>query len=695
MKKNILVAGILFSSLFSVAQVDRSERPTAGTAPQININDSEVFTTSNGITVILSENHKLPKVSIRLVTGSDPMQEGPKAGLSTVAGQLIMSGTAKRSKDQLDNEIDYIGASLSADATSLSLSCLTKHLPKGLDLMTDVLYNANFPQSEFERIIKQNESGLLSAKSSPDQMANNAVRKINFPNGHPYGEIMTEKSLASITKADVENYFKKVFTPDGAYLVIVGDITKAQATELVEKHFTAWKGDKKYKANLGDGAFGKGNRVIFVKKPGAVQSLVTITFPVKMKPGEANQIPLTVTNGILGGGGFGTRMMQNLREDKAYTYGCYSRIEFTDNGSWFTVSGNFRNEVTDSAITQILFELDRITNEYVKDDELNLTKSSMAGGFARSLESPSTIARFALNIIQNNLPKDYYKTYLKKLAAVDKEAVLLMAQTYLTAKNCNIIVVGNEEILEKLKQFDADGKIELVDAFGNPVQDMKKADISKEDLIEKYILTNTLSSNMKEAQKKIAKVKSVKQVMELKTQQVPAALTMTSYFVAPNKESMKLEMQGMLLQKQYFDGKTGGSMNMQTGKKDLTAEEIEKKQKGGGLFPEMNFAKNGINHELLGIENQNGTDMYVLKIVEGENTTFEYFDTKNFQKLKTVSIAKQDGQVVETSRTYSDYKEVKGLLFPHSNTLMMGEIGLNGKTISIEINGKVDAGAFQ
>jgi len=115
--------------------------------------------------------------------------------------------------------------------------------------------------------------------------------------------------------------------------------------------------------------------------------------------------------------------------------------------------------------------LDKITNGYVSDEELNLTKSSMAGGFARSLERPQTIARFALNIIKNNLNKDYYQTYLKRLEAVNKEDILTMAQTYFTAKNCNIVVVGNEEILDRLKQFDTDGKIELLDAFGNDKED--------------------------------------------------------------------------------------------------------------------------------------------------------------------------------------------------------------------------------
>lgn len=695
MKKIILSGALVLIASASFAQLDRSIRPKAGTPPTINIKDSEVFTTENGIQVILSENHKLPKVSIRLVTGSDPMSEGAKAGLSDVAGQLIMSGTSNRTKDQLDSEVDYIGATLTADRESMYLSCLTKHLDKGLTLMTDVLYNANFPESEFARIKKQNESALMSAKSSPDAMASNAERKANFPKGHPYGEIMTEATLAAITKNDVESYFKKVFTPHGSYLVIVGDVNKAQATELVNKYFASWKGGESYKAEVGEGQFNKGNRVIFVKKPGAVQSVVTVTFPVKLKPGQKDQIPFNVTNGILGGGGFGTRLMQNLREDKAYTYGCYSSLDITNHGSWFSASGNFRNEITDSAITQILYEVEHLGESYAEDSELSLTKSAMAGSFARSLEDPQTIARFALNIIRNKLPKDYYQTYLQKLDAVDKDAVLEMAQTFLTAKNCNIIVVGNEEILPRLKAFDSDGKIEMFDAFGNEVKETKKADISKEKLIEKYIFASTETTSMKAAMKKIKKIKSVKQVMEMTSAQIPVPMSMTTYFVSPDKEAMKIEAQGMLIQKEYFDGKTGASVNMQTGKKDLTAEEIAKKKKSAGLFPELTYATSGVQYDLIGIEDLDGAEVYVLKIVDGESQTFDYFDAKTFQKKKSVSIQKEDGEVVEASRTFGDYKTVEGIQFPHKVSMMMGELGLDAKVTKIEVNGAIEETAFK
>lgn len=690
MKKYILTIGVLLPALLFGQAIDRSVVPTAGKAPEINIKDSEVFTTANGITVVLSENHKLPRVSFSLSMGADPVLLGVKAGLSDITGELILSGTTNRSKDQLDNEKDYIGASIYASSSSLGLSCLTKHLDKGLSLMSDVLLNANFPQSEFDRVKKQTESALLSAKSDPETMANNAESKANFPKGHPYSEVMTEATLNNITLQDVKEYYKLIFTPEGSYLVIVGDITKAEATAMIDKYFATWKGGKKYTQEIIPANSNKGNRVIFVKKPGAVQSVVSVSFPINMKPGDKNQIPLNVLNGILGGGGFGTRLMANLREDKAYTYGCYSSLNITEDGSWLSASGNFRNDVTDSAITQILFELDNITNGYVKDEELNLTKMTMAGSFARSLESPQTIARFALNIIKNKLSKDYYQTYLKKLEAVTKEDVLTMAQTYYNSKNCNIVVVGNEEVLSKLKQFDADGVIEMLDAYGEEVKEMKRADLSKEILIEKYILATTQSDNIKTATKKLSKIKTYQEVTEFKSEQVPFPLKSTKVWSTPSTEANKFEGQGMIFERSYFDGKMGVKNSMQGGKSELTAEEVAAQNKMSGLIPELNYVKNAVQYNLLGIEVQNDKLYYVLKVDDGKSQSFDYFDKQTFMKVKSIKIETDENGTNESTIIYGDHKEYNGILFPQSITMNAGGMVLNGKVISTIINGKVD-----
>src|SRR5690606_37716497 len=154
---------------------------------------------------------------------------------------------------------------------------------------------------------------------------------------------------------------------------------------------------------------------------------------------------------------FGTRFMQNLREDKAYTYGAYSQYATNEYGSYFAASGDFRNAVTDSAITQFVYELTRITEGKVTADELAQTKAMMTGRFARSLQDAETYADFAYNIFKYSLPADYYKTYLQKLEAISEDDVLAISKKFINPKNLFIIVVGNEEVLDKLKQFDADG----------------------------------------------------------------------------------------------------------------------------------------------------------------------------------------------------------------------------------------------
>ncbi|MDP4596758.1 MAG: insulinase family protein [Crocinitomicaceae bacterium] len=685
----LLLILILTNSVF--AQLDRSQRPAAAAAQKINIPASQVFTTSNGVTVILSENHKIPKVSIEMSLGATPRLEGEKAGLSDLAGSLLMSGTSTRSKDQLDREIDFIGANLSASASSMYLSCLTKHLDKGLELMTDVLYNASFPESEVERIRKQNLSGLQSTKADAGEMASNATRAVNFP-GHPLGEIMTEASLQNITREDLLRYYKTTFTPQGSYLVVVGDITRAQTEALVTRYFSTWQGAPAYQSELGKGQFDKGNRVIFVKKPGAVQSVVYVTFPIDMRAGHKDQLAMNVLNGILGGGGFGTRLMQNLREDKAFTYGCYSSLNITENGSWMSAGGNFKNAVTDSAITEILKEFAGIINAQVTDEELSLTKNNMAGGFARSLERPQTVARFALNTIKQKLAPDYYQNYLQQLEAITKEDVLRVAQQYFTAKNCHIIVVGNEEILPKLLVFDTDGKIEKLDAFGAPIKETKSADITADQLIEAYAMALTGTTSQKALLKKLKTVKSYSRESEMSSAQIPFVLTSTDYFWNGGNEASKMEMPGMVLQKSYFDGNSGYTFSMQGGREDLTAAEIAAKQKASGFIPELNYKAKGMDYAIKGIELIDGQECYVLYTNDGLAENYDYYSKQTFMKLRSTNIRKMDEEIVETTTNFSDYKVVDGFQFAHAFSMSVGKMTLTGVVKNISVNPKLAIG---
>ena len=693
--KNFIIGLCLISPSILFGQLDRSIKPKAGIAPTINIKDSEVFKTSNGITVILSENHKLPRVTFDLVMGSTPKAYNKLAGLSDVAGSLILSGTKNRTKDEIDGEIDYIGASLNADNNSISMSCLTKHMDKGLSVMSDVLMNVNFPEDEVNRIIKQFESSLISAKSDGGTIAKNVMSKVIYPMGHPYGEVMTEATLSNINRTAIVDYYNDVFTPNGSYLVVIGDITKAEVEKAVNNYFSEWTGGNIYNTMLTSNKLNDGNRVFFVNKPGAVQSVVYISFPIDIKAGHEDYLKLKVLNGILGGGGFGTRLMQNLREDKAYTYGCYSSLNVNQNGSYLSAGGNFRNEVTDSAITQILFEIEKLITEDVLQSELSLTKSSMAGGFARSLESPATVARFALSIIKDDLPKDYYQTYLQKLDAVSISDLKMVAKKYFTSTKANIIVVGNEEVVEKLKAFDSDKKIEKLDAFANEVVDRIPADISAEELLSKYTSVIADGSEGKALAKKMKKTKSYEEVIEYTMEQMPFPMTSTKVWMKPSFEGTKMEGNGMAFQKSYFDGTTGAEWNMQTGSKTMTDEAISSKKKSFGIIPEMNYSLSGMNFELIGIENFNGKACYVLKLDDGDSETYDYFDKETFYKVQTISIKTVEGETQESTIGYSNYKVFGGFLFPTNINVSIGEMNLSGTLKSMTINAKVDISKFK
>ncbi len=694
MKKYIIALGLFVPTLL-FGQIDRSIRPQAAPAPAINIKDSKVFTTDNGITVILSENHKIPRVSYNLVMGSDPMLERGKTGLSNITGTLMMSGTSNRSKDELDNEIDNIGATLKADNNSIYMSSLTKHMTKGLALMSDILMNADFPQSEVDRIITQNESNLTSTKSDAGSMASNATSVANFPKGHPYGEIMTFESLANIDQGSIIEYYRTMYSPQGSYLVVVGDITIEETKKMVETYFASWTGKEAYKEDWGTGQFNKGNRVLFVQKPGAVQSVVYVSFPMNITPSHPDYLKLKVLNNILGAGGFASRLMQNLREDKAYTYGCYSKMSVTEDGSWFSAGGNFRNEVTDSAITQILYELDRIIDDYVTDKELDVAKSSMSGSFGRSLERPSTVARFALNIIRYNLPKDYYQTYLKQLDIITKQDLLDVAQKYWTGTNCNIVVVGNEEVVASLEKFDSDGEIEELDAFGNKVVEKIPSDLTADEIIENYLAAVIPNVKAKKRKKIFKKIKSMEVVLEMTSAEIPFPIISKSAWMAPNINAQLTEGRGMVFSSSYSDGTTGQRQAMGAGKSEMTADEITANSKSMGIIPEYSYATSGMKYEVIGIEKFDKKECYVLKSNDGKSVTFDYFDRTTFMKLGSMSIETEGEETQQATQTYENYVEMNGVYFPTVIKIATGQANLKGKVISRTINGEIDFAPYK
>ena len=241
MKRISFIILFALSVVTGFAQLDRSQAPKAGPATKLNLGDYTKFELKNGLKVIVVENHKHPVISYSLSLDIDPIYEGDKAGYSSFTGELLRAGTENRTKSQIDEEIDFIGASLNTTASGIYARSLKKHQDELLDLMTDVLYHPLFPQEELDKQIKQALSGLKVQKDEPRAITSNITSALMFGKESAYGEISSEETIQNVTIDDCKTYYNSYFKPNVAYLVIVGDVTVKEAKKTVKKYFGSWE----------------------------------------------------------------------------------------------------------------------------------------------------------------------------------------------------------------------------------------------------------------------------------------------------------------------------------------------------------------------------------------------------------------------------------------------------------------------
>ena len=642
----------------------RAKAPEAGEAPKIQIGKAETFSLENGLKVILVENHKLPIVSYRVFVNYDPVLEKDAAGYLQLFGELLSTGTKIRTKSQINSEIDFIGASLNSSSHGVSGSCLKKYSPKLLTIMSDVLMNPTFPQEELDKAKVRAESDLASQKDDANSIAGNVSSILRYGKDHPYGEIMTEESLEKIDLNRIKNHYNIYFKPNISYLVITGDIDRELAEKYARQYFGKWtKGDVP-QHNYGIPRPPEKTEVDFVNKPGAVQSVINITYPVDLQPGSPDVIRSRIANTILGGY-FNSRVNANLREGHGWTYGARTSLNSDELVGSFTGSASVRNEVTDSSLTEFIKEMRRLSTEKVDNEELQVVKNVIAGNFSQSLETAGTVANFALSIARYNLPTDYYEQYLTVLQSVTPEEVQLMAKKYINPDKAHIVVVGNrDEVADKLKQFAADGKVKHFDAFGNPVTVNKQAlpkDLTALDVINDYI-------NAIGGEEKIASIKEL--YREASMQVRGPEFSVVTWQKGNTKFAVEMSMNGQVMNKMvYADGK--GSQIAMGQSEDLEGEGLGDAKEQAMFVKELAFKNSGYKLELKGIEEVNGSNAYVISVErpDGKKST-EYFDTKTSLKVREVSSATgMDGNPTVQTEDLSDYKPVNGVLMPHATSV--------------------------
>lgn len=691
--KKIIFASLAFlycSIAFSQAQIDRTKQPTAGSAPKIKFSDPEQFTLPNGLTVLVVENHKLPKVSASLVTNIGPIKEGKKVGSLSLMGSMLNEGTKNLSKAQFDEKVDLMGAQVSLNSGGGQASALTRYFESSVLLMADALLHPAMTLESFDKLKTNRIAGLKASEKDAKTISSRVVNALAYGKETAKGEFETIADIEALTLDDINDAYKNYLSPANGILTFVGDITLAQAKTLATKAFGSWIG-KKIPLSIDVLAQNSQETEIdLVDLPSAVQSEISLVSLIENPYSSPDYHALVLANQILGGGAE-SKLFMNLREKHGFTYGSYSRVGSGLYQTLFNAGASVRNDKVDSAVAEIINEVNNMRAGKINDEEIAIAKAVYNGSFARQMENPQTPAIYASTILINKLPKDYYRTFLQKINAVTAADIARVAQKYFNDKKARIVVVGKASVtkpgLEKLGY-----PLKTYDAFASAVTNSHEAapvvvdkNLTGQSVIDKYIA----ALGGKDA---VAKVKSLSSDISMSIN--GQTLTGIMKNAAPNKFLMQLGMNGMTVVKRAFNG-TDGYEEQMGQKKNMDADEIKIFSDVKGVIPQLFYSESGFKISPPVIEKVNGEDAYKIVLTKPSgNTATEFYSVNSGLLLKEESVVKAMGQEIPQTTEYGNYTTTAGIKFPSEMTQTMSGQSFTIKSSNYKVNEDVSDSDF-
>lgn len=678
MKKifNIIIC-LLPLSAFS-QQIDRSKAPTPGKAPIIQVANPVKFTLPNGLKVFVVKNTKLPRVIANLNFDVDGFKEGDKAGLAEMAGQLLKRGTTTKTKEQLDEAVEYLGGSLSTSSTSATVGSLKTNFPAIFALMSEVVLHPALNAQELEKLRKQAISAIESNKDDANAIAGNVVKKLVYGPDHAFGEVLTVKTVNAVKVEDVKAFINNYWKPNIASLIFVGDIEPEAARKLAEKYFGAWQKGTIPTTQFEKSAAPSKTYVAIVDRPSAVQSVVTIAAPIQLVKGDPNDIAANVMNNILGGS-FSGRLFNNLREQHGFTYGAYSSLQTNKYVGIFSAETSVRNEKTDSAIQETIFEINKIRSEKASEDELTRMKNYLSGGFARALEDPSTVANFALNIEKYHLPADYYQKYLTKLSAVNTDQVKEVANNLFDPAHMHIVVVGDaKQIAKGLEKY---GELKYFDIEGNEIAAPKEVKADASLTVDVLVNKTVEAMGGKSA---IEKIKDVQ--LTGKVGVMGQSIDVVQKIVQPGSAVMLMSMGGMVISKQaVVDGKY--EVSQQGMQAPITDDLKEGLDESAYVVPELMYQQKGYKLTIVGIEKVEGKDAIDVELTAPSGKkSHRFYDKETYLLVKTTKVEKGPQGPVTQQQYYKNYQKVDGVAFAKEAVMDLGQFKMNLNFETIKVN---------
>lgn len=450
----------------------RTEMPTPGAASDLKLPAVQERTLNNGLKILLAERHETPIVNFWLdVDAGYAADQFAAPGTARLTTSLLTSGTKTRTALEINDEIQNLGAQLNAgsnlDLCTVFLSAFKPALDDSLALYADVILNPSFPEADFERQKALQLSAIANEKATPLQMALRALPPILFGAGHAYGMPLTgsgtEESVAALQRDDVANFHRDWFRPSNATLIIVGDTTMDEIAPRMENLFASWTGPAARSKQAPRAPLPSKPTLYVVNKPDAQQSVV-IAGTIAPPPSDSNEVTLETMNNIFGGT-FGARLNMNLREEKHWTYGAASVLYGARAQRPFLSYASVQGDKTADTIREILGELNGMLGERpVTEEELEKVKQQQTLELPGSNETMRDIGNLLGDLLQFNLPLDYYDRYVERVSAVTVDDIERCARAMLDPKQMVWMVVGDWGELEpSLRELQL-GEIRLTNA---------------------------------------------------------------------------------------------------------------------------------------------------------------------------------------------------------------------------------------
>lgn len=447
----------------------RRQPPPPLASRPLNLPQPFETTFENGLHIVVVENRRLPLVSFRLAfrTGDahDP-KESP--GLTEIMIGMLTEGTQTRTSKQIADETARIGATLnasaSADYTVAAASSLSAHTETLLDLMSDVVLRPSFPADELE-LTKQNTlQGLIAQRGQASFLASERISRAIYGE-HPYAVIApTPSSVEATTREMLSDFRRRMFIPNNAVLFVTGDVETEKIIARLKGIFGDWESGEIPKIEFPAPPTRTRREMLIVDRPNSAQTNIVIANAGLTRTSE-DFFSTLIMHTILGGTA-SARLFMNLREEKGYTYGAYSNFDARREAGSFRVSSEVRALVTGDSLKEFFYELNRIRDEAVSDEELQNAKSYLTGVFPIRLETQEGLIDQLLQMQMYNLPADYLHKYRDRVRAVTRDEVQRVARQYITPDRVAIVVVGDyASIQDQIKTYTDD--IVLYDSSGN------------------------------------------------------------------------------------------------------------------------------------------------------------------------------------------------------------------------------------